>query len=285
MRLLPAIDIQGGRCVRLRRGDFADETVFGDDPVAMAKSWVAEGARYLHVVDLDGAREGEPRNFDLIRAIAEAVPIPIEAGGGFRSEASLQLVRESLVAKAVLGTSAVEDKAFLARAVELLGPGRIVVAIDAENGMVKTRGWQEQSDVAALDLARELEALGVWEILYTDISRDGMMQSINLDGLRELAENSALEIIASGGVTSLDDLRAIKKLEPLGITGVIAGRALYEKRFTVEEARAILDSEVQCCCGIPRGGVPSRGGETAGPAGSACSVDGLSGAAPGEGDA
>jgi phosphoribosylformimino-5-aminoimidazole carboxamide ribotide isomerase len=279
MRLLPAIDIQGGRCVRLRRGDFADETVFGDDPVAMAKSWVAEGARYLHVVDLDGAREGKPRNFGLIRAIAEAIPIPIEAGGGFRNEAALELVRESLVAKVVLGTSAVEDKAFLARALELLGPGRVVVAIDAENGMVKTRGWQEQSDVAVIDLARELEALGVWEILYTDISRDGMMQSVNLDGLRELAEKSSLEIIASGGVTSLDDLRAIKELEPLGITGVIAGRALYEKRFTVGEARAVLDSAVQCCCGIPRGGVPSCGGQTAGPAAAAC-VDGTPAAAP-----
>jgi phosphoribosylformimino-5-aminoimidazole carboxamide ribotide isomerase len=243
MRLLPAIDIQGGRCVRLRRGDFADETVFGDDPVAMAKSWVAGGARYLHVVDLDGAREGEPRNFDLIRAIAEAVPIPVEAGGGFRSEAALELVRESLVAKVVLGTSAVEDKAFLARALELLGPGRVVVAVDAEDGLVKTRGWQEQSGVAVLDLVRELEALGVWEILYTDITRDGMMQSVNLDGLRELAQNSSLDIIASGGVTSLNDLRALKELEPLGVTGVIAGRALYEKRFTVAEATAILDSE------------------------------------------
>jgi phosphoribosylformimino-5-aminoimidazole carboxamide ribotide isomerase len=209
----------------------------------MAKSWVAGGARYLHVVDLDGAREGEPRNFDLIRAIAEAVPIPVEAGGGFRSEAALELVRESLVAKVVLGTSAVEDKAFLARALELLGPGRVVVAVDAEDGLVKTRGWQEQSGVAVLDLVRELEALGVWEILYTDITRDGMMQSVNLDGLRELAQNSSLDIIASGGVTSLNDLRALKELEPLGVTGVIAGRALYEKRFTVAEATAILDSE------------------------------------------
>jgi phosphoribosylformimino-5-aminoimidazole carboxamide ribotide isomerase len=261
VRLLPAIDIQGGRCVRLRRGDFADETVFGDDPVAMAKSWVAEGARFLHVVDLDGAREGTPRNFDLIRAIAEAVPIPVEAGGGFRSEETLELVRQSLVAKAVFGTSAVEDRGFVVRALALLGPGRIVVAVDAEAGLVKTRGWQEQSEVKALDLARELEALGVWEILYTDIGRDGMMQSVNLEGLRELAENTSLEIIASGGVTSLDDLRALKELEPLGITGVIAGRALYEKRFTVAEARAILDSPVQCCCGIPRGAVPSRGGE------------------------
>jgi phosphoribosylformimino-5-aminoimidazole carboxamide ribotide isomerase len=261
MRLLPAIDIQGGRCVRLRRGDFAHETVFGDDPVAMAKCWVEEGAHYLHVVDLDGARTGEPQNFEIIRGIAEAISIPVEAGGGFRSEASLELVRDSRVAKAVLGTSAVEDQAFLKRALEMLGPGRIVVAVDAENGLVKTRGWQQQSEVSALDLAHELEELGVWEVLYTDISRDGMMQSVNLEGLRQMAENSSLEIIASGGVTSLDDLRAIKELEPLGITGVIAGQALYEKRFTVAEARAVLDSDVQGCCGIPRGGVPTTGGE------------------------
>lgn len=261
MRLLPAIDIQGGRCVRLRRGDFADETVFGDDPVAMARSWAEEGARYLHVVDLDGARVGEPQNFSIIRAIAAAIPIPIEVGGGFRSEASLRIVLQSQVAKVVIGTSAVEDKAFLKRALEMLGPGRIVVAIDAENGMVKTRGWQEQSDVTALDLARELQALGVWEILYTDISRDGMMQSVNLDGLRLLAENTDLEIIASGGVTSLDDLRAVKELESLGITGVIAGRALYEKRFTVAEARAVLDGETQGCGGVPRPAAAAKEGD------------------------
>jgi phosphoribosylformimino-5-aminoimidazole carboxamide ribotide isomerase len=267
--------------VRLRRGDFADETVFGDDPVAMAKSWVEAGGRHLHVVDLDGAREGEPRNFDIIRAVAEAIPgVPVEAGGGFRTEASLQLVRQSMVAKAVLGTSAVEDKGFVQLALDLLGPGRVVIAIDAENGMVKTRGWVRQSDVVALDLARDLEAMGVWEILYTDISRDGMMQGVNLDGLRNLAEDTSLEIIASGGVTSLDDLRALKELEPLGITGVIAGRALYEKRFTIAEARAILDSDVQCCCGIPRGGMATPGGETA--CGPGCAAPG---AAANEGDA
>lgn len=261
MRLLPAIDIQGGRCVRLRRGDFADETVFGDDPVAMAKSWVAEGARFLHVVDLDGARKGTPRNFDLIRAIVEAVPIPVEAGGGFRDEAALELFRKSRVAKAVLGTSAVEDKAFLERALALLGADRVVVAVDAEGGLVKTRGWQEQSGVTALDLVRELEAMGVREVLYTDISRDGMMESVNLEGLRELAENSSVEIIASGGVTSLDDLRAVKLLEPLSVTGVIVGRALYEKRFRVAEALEILDGIAP---GAEAPGGPAGGGDLAG---------------------
>jgi phosphoribosylformimino-5-aminoimidazole carboxamide ribotide isomerase len=241
VRLLPAIDIQGGRCVRLRRGDFAEETVFGDDPVAMARHWVAEGARFLHVVDLDGAREGEPRNFGLIEAIADAVPVQVEAGGGVRTPATVELFRRSRVAKAVLGTSAVEDKTLLELALSVLGPERVVVAVDAEEGMVKTRGWQEQSAVRVLTLVQELQARGVREILYTDISRDGMMSNVNLEDIRELAESSSVEIIASGGVTSLDDLRALKTLEPLGVTGVIAGRALYERRFTVREALAVLD--------------------------------------------
>jgi phosphoribosylformimino-5-aminoimidazole carboxamide ribotide isomerase len=249
MRLIPAIDIQGGRCVRLRRGDFADETVFGDDPVAMAEHWVREGARYLHVVDLDGAREGVQRNFHLVRAIAGSVPIPVETGGGIRTEKALRLIEESEVAKAVIGTSAVEDEAFLSRALRVLGPERVVVAVDAEDGFVKTKGWQERSHVRALDLVGRLEAGGVREILYTDISRDGMMQSVNLEGIRELALSTGLEIIASGGVTGLDDLRALLALEPLGVTGVIAGRALYERRFSVAEALAVLDTGPGCRVG------------------------------------
>jgi phosphoribosylformimino-5-aminoimidazole carboxamide ribotide isomerase len=241
VRLIPAIDIRGGRCVRLRRGDFADETVFGDDPVAMAQRWVGEGAHFLHVVDLDGAREGEQRNFPVIQAIADAVSAVVETGGGIRTEAALQLIAGSRVAKAVLGTSAVDDEDFLKRALAVLGPERVVVAVDAEDGFVKTKGWLEKSDVRALDLARRLGGLGVREILYTDISRDGMMQSIDLEGIRDLAEKSGLEIIASGGVTSLDDLRALRVLEPLGVTGAIVGRALYEERFTVADALAVLD--------------------------------------------
>ncbi len=166
--------------------------------------------------------------------------MPVQTGGGIRTEEALDLIAGSRVAKAVIGTSAVEDEVFLERALALLGGGRVVVALDAENGFVKTRGWQEKSEVLALDLARRLQEKGVREVLYTDISRDGMMQSVNLEGIRELALNSGLEIIASGGVSSLDDLRALADLEPLGVTGIIAGRALYEKRFTVAEALAVL---------------------------------------------
>lgn len=241
MRLIPAIDIQGGRCVRLRKGVFADETVFSDDPVSVARHWVDEGARFLHVVDLDGAREGEPRNFALVEAIAENVPIPVQTGGGIRTEVALQLVAGSRVAKAVLGTSAIEDEAFVERALAVLGPERLIVAIDAEGGLVKTRGWQKQSNITVLDLAARLESIGVREVLYTDIARDGMMQSVDLSGIRRLAAESGLEVIASGGVTTLEDLRQLKQLEALGVTGVIVGRALYEGSFTIGEALAALE--------------------------------------------
>lgn len=240
MRLVPAIDIQGGRCVRLRQGDFADETVFGDDPVAMAQRWVDEGAECLHVVDLDGAREGRPLNFLLIQAIAEAVSVPVQTGGGIRTEIDLKTLANSPVAKAVLGTSAVEAPEFVERALALLGADRLVVAVDAEDGLVKTKGWVERTEVRVLDLAGRLASAGVTEILYTDISRDGMMQSANIQGIREVAERSGLKVLASGGVTDLDDLRDLKLLEPCGVTGVIVGRALYEGRFTVAEAKAVL---------------------------------------------
>lgn len=243
VRLIPAIDIQNGRCVRLRRGNFSAETVFADDPVAMARHWVEEGARYLHVVDLDGAREGRPCNLALVRAIAEAVPVPVQTGGGIRDEAALAEAGASGVTKLVLGTVAVENEDFLRLALALLGPERIVVAVDAEEGMVKTKGWQEKSGVQAVDLVRRLEALGVREVLYTDISRDGMMQSIDYQGIRELAEGSNVDLIASGGVTNLDNLRSLRRLEHLGVTAVIVGRALYEGRFTIPEALAALGEE------------------------------------------
>lgn len=241
MKFIPAIDIQGGRCVRLRRGDFADETVFSHDPVAVAERWVQEGARFLHVVDLDGAREGSMKNFALVRAIAEAVPAPVQTGGGIRTDAALESVAESRVAKVVLGTSAVEDEGLIARALELVGPERLIVAVDAEEGLVRTKGWVESTPVRALELARRLAAIGVAEILYTDVARDGMMQRANVEGIEELAMGSGLEVLASGGVTDLDDLRALKRLEFCGVNGVIVGRALYEGRFTVAEAREVLD--------------------------------------------
>ncbi len=241
MRLFPAIDIQNGRCVRLRRGVFSDETVFSDNPVDVALKWVEAGARFLHVVDLDGAREGEPRNFALVEEIAAAVPAVVQFGGGVRSVETLERVRASKVARVVIGTSALLDEAFLIRALELWD-GQLVVAVDAEAGYVKTHGWRERSGMTAATFARHLEQTGVAEIIYTDISRDGMLEGVNVAAISALSADTSLQIIASGGVTSLADLRALKPLEPQGVTGVIAGRALYERRFTLAEALAVLET-------------------------------------------
>jgi len=207
----------------------------------MARRWVDEGGECLHVVDLDGAREGAPRNFTLVKAIAETVSVPVQTGGGIRAEKDLLALADSKVATAVLGTSAVEDPRFVERALAVLGPERLVIAVDAEDGFVKTKGWVERTEIRAQTLAEGLAAAGVRVILYTDISRDGMMRRANVEGIREVAEGSGLEVLASGGVTDLDDLKELKELESCGVTGVIVGRALYEERFTVEQARAVLD--------------------------------------------
>lgn len=239
MRLFPAIDIQAGHCVRLRRGVFANQTVFSTDPVEVAQGWVEKGARRLHVVDLDGARLGTPQNFEVVRAIAEAVSVPVQLGGGLRSQEALRLLEGSRVSRIIVGTSALTDEPFLRAALERWG-ANLVVSVDAENGYVTTHGWQKVSLVSAVELAKQLGAMGVREILYTDIARDGMMAGMNLKATAELARLTDVEVIASGGVTTLDDLRGAAALEPLGVTGVIVGRALYEGAFTLAEAQAAV---------------------------------------------
>lgn len=239
MRLFPAIDIQGGQCVRLRRGDFADRTVFGSDPVEIAKRWEEQGARHLHVVDLDGARVGSPQNFEVVKAVAEAVSIPVQLGGGIRTVEALDLIAQSRVARIIVGTGAIGDDAFLREAFCRWGSG-LIVAVDAEDGFVTTHGWQKRTLISVARLAEQLVALGVKEVLYTDVARDGMMRGMNIKAYEDLARQTTLEIIASGGVTTLDDLRAVKALEPLGVTGVIVGRALYEGAFTLPEALEVV---------------------------------------------
>lgn len=241
MRLFPAIDIQGGQCVRLRRGDFADRTVFGSDPVEIAKRWEEQGARHLHVVDLDGARVGSPQNFEVVKAVAEAVSIPVQLGGGIRTVEALDLIAQSRsrVARIIVGTGAIGDDAFLREAFRRWG-SRLIVAVDAEDGFVTTHGWQKRTLISVARLAEQLVALGVKEVLYTDVARDGMMRGMNIKAYEDLARQTTLEIIASGGVTTLDDLRAVKALEPLGVTGVIVGRALYEGAFTLPEALEVV---------------------------------------------
>ncbi|MHB8859112.1 MAG: 1-(5-phosphoribosyl)-5-[(5-phosphoribosylamino)methylideneamino]imidazole-4-carboxamide isomerase [Thermoleophilia bacterium] len=240
MILFPAIDIQNGQCVRLRRGDFAEATVFSTDPVARARMFQDEGAEALHVVDLDGARTGNLVNLALIEEIAETISIPVEFGGGVRTLEDLQLIHNGPVSRVVLGTSAVTDQQLLMEAVKLMGE-QLVISVDADRGMVTTHGWQERSSVSAVRFASYLQEEGVKHILYTDIDRDGMMMGMNLEAVRELAESVNIDIIASGGISSLDDLKRLKALGVPNISSVIVGRALYEGTFTIAEARAILD--------------------------------------------
>jgi phosphoribosylformimino-5-aminoimidazole carboxamide ribotide isomerase len=238
VKLFPAIDIQDGRAVRLRRGDFADATVFADDPVEQAREWERQGAEGLHVVDLDGARRGELVNFDLVRGIVEAVAIPVQYGGGVRNSEALQTVAASGLEWVVLGTAAVTDLDLLDEALAVLGP-RLVVGVDCERGIVATHGWQERSEMSALHFVRLLKQRGVRRIVYTDVLRDGMLEGPNLEGLSELTEATDLEIVMSGGISRLEDLRWVKREAP-DVVAIIVGRALYEGTFTLAQAKAAL---------------------------------------------
>lgn len=240
MILFPAIDIQGGKCVRLRRGDFREATVFGDDPVARARLWQEEGAQVLHVVDLDGAREGRLVNLAIIEEIAGNVTIPVQFGGGIRDSETLRDIAGGPVDRVVIGTGAVINEDFLQEAVAVLEE-RLVISVDADQGMVTSHGWQQRSSVPAIRFTKHLQEQGVRRVLYTDIARDGMMMGPNLRATRELAESVDIDIIASGGISSLDDLRALKDMGLPNVSSVIVGRALYEGTFTIAEARAILD--------------------------------------------
>lgn len=235
MEVIPAIDLLGGKCVRLYQGDYNQSQVFNDDPVAVARQWAAEGATRLHLVDLDGAKVGHPMNLDVIRAIVEAVEIPVEVGGGLRDRDAVAALLSTGVRWAILGTVAVEQPDLVA---QLCGefPGQIIVGIDARNGKVATKGWLETSEVLATELAERMAQLGAAAIIYTDIHRDGTMQGPNLDALRDLAAIAAIPVIASGGVSSLTDLLSLLALEPQGVTGAIVGKAIYTGDVSLKEA-------------------------------------------------
>lgn len=237
MIVIPAVDISEGQVVRLKRGDMAQRTVYSDDPVAVARKWADQGAEILHVVDLDGAMAGEPRNLEALAAIAAAVETPVEFGGGLRSLEHVRAARDAGARWIVLGTAAIVDRKFLADAGGMLGDD-LVVAIDARDGKVAVEGWQWTSDVDAADLAWQMAAAKVRRLLCTDIAGDGMLAGPNLAGLRRIAEVANAEIIASGGVSAVEDIVALRELEPLGIIAVIAGRALYEGRLDLREAIA-----------------------------------------------
>jgi phosphoribosylformimino-5-aminoimidazole carboxamide ribotide isomerase len=239
--LYPAIDLRGGRAVRLLRGDYAAETVYSDDPVAVARSFEAAGARWIHVVDLDAARSGEAGNLEFVAAIARSVGCDVETGGGVRSVEAAERLIDAGVARVVIGTAAVERPELVT---ELAGryPGRVAVGLDARGRQVAVKGWTETSGADLVDLAKRFEDEGVAALIVTEIGRDGTMAGPDLDQLRAVLEATGIDIIASGGVGTLDDIRALAAMRASGrpLAGVIVGRAIYEGRFSVEEALACL---------------------------------------------
>jgi phosphoribosylformimino-5-aminoimidazole carboxamide ribotide isomerase len=237
--LYPAIDIRGGKAVRLLQGDYARETTYDADPVDAARRWAEEGAEFLHVVDLDGAKAGEPRNLESVRRIAAAVECPIQVGGGLRDEASVAALIDAGAERVVIGTAALRDQAFLERVLEIHGE-RVVVSVDARDGNVALAGWVEVSDVDVATAVAELGKRGVCRFLCTAIEVDGTMEGPAIDELGRIAAATEARVIASGGVGDLAHLEAIAGMGAPNIEGAIVGRALYERRFTVAEAIAAL---------------------------------------------
>ncbi len=233
MKLYPAIDIKDGQCVRLRQGVYEDKTVYADSPWKVAKEFEAAGAKFIHLVDLDGAREGRSVNDEAVRDIIENVSIPVEIGGGIRTTEDINKKLSLGVSRVIIGTEAVRRPDFVRESILEFGPEKIVVGIDAKNGMVAVSGWEELSAVSATDLALLMKDMGVKTIIYTDISKDGMLSGPNVEQTRILAEETGLDIVASGGVSSAEDLR---KLKEAGIYGAILGKALYEHRIDLKEA-------------------------------------------------
>jgi phosphoribosylformimino-5-aminoimidazole carboxamide ribotide isomerase len=235
MDVIPAIDLLEGRCVRLYQGDYRRAQVFNDNPVEVAKLWVDQGASRLHVVDLDGAKVGQPVNTKAIEAIVQAVSVSVQVGGGLRDRMGVTQLLDIGVQQVILGTAAVENLPLVEQLCEEF-PNRMIVGIDARNGKVATRGWLETSEITAIELAQQMAKLGVAAVAYTDIYRDGTLSGPNLDALRELAGSISIPTIASGGVSSVTDLLSLLALEPLGVSGAIVGRALYAGNILLKEA-------------------------------------------------
>ncbi|USR89304.1 1-(5-phosphoribosyl)-5-[(5-phosphoribosylamino)methylideneamino]imidazole-4-carboxamide isomerase [Phormidium yuhuli AB48] len=245
MDVIPAIDLLGGRCVRLYQGDYEQSQTFSEDPVAMAQQWQDQGASRLHLVDLDGAKEGRPENSTVIEAITRRLSIPVQLGGGLRDRETVARVLDCGVERAILGTAAVEQPQLVQQLCQEF-PGQIAVGIDARDGSVATRGWLETSEVKATDLAQQMADYGVAAIIYTDIHRDGTLRGPNREALRELAEAISVPVIASGGMSSVSDVLGLLSLESLGVTGAIIGRALYTGDISLQEAvRAVGEGRWQ----------------------------------------
>lgn len=242
MLLIPAIDLKGGRCVRLRQGRMEEETVYSDDPLAIAARWIEAGARRLHIIDLDGAAAGEPVNVDIIHRIADAHPeVPIQVGGGIRDDETIETYINAGVQFVILGTKAVSAPHFVADTCVAF-PGHILVALDAKDGKVAIDGWSKLSNHDIHDLARKFERDGVESILFTDIGRDGMLSGVNVDATAELARSISIPVLASGGVRDLDDIRALCARADEGISGVIVGRSIYDGTLDLTEGQKLADA-------------------------------------------
>ena len=241
LTIFPAIDLKGGKCVRLRQGRADEATVYGDDPVEMALRWQDAGGRALHVVDLDGAFSGAPAHADVVAKIAAAIDIPVEIGGGLRTDAHVREMLDAGVSRVILGTRALSDEAAVARLVATFGGERIAVGIDARDGLVQVRGWVETSSTRAVDLARRVSALGVGAIIYTDTATDGMLAGPNIPALDAICGAVSCKVVASGGVSSSAHVAALKALGRANLSGAIVGKALYEGRVTVAEMQATAD--------------------------------------------
>lgn len=237
MLIIPAIDIMGGNVVRLLQGRYEDRTVYSQSPVDMALEWDRLGAKIIHVVDLDGALTGKPANLGAVREIARCVKAKIEFGGGVRDEAAIESALGSGVSRVVIGTRALDGE-FLRSVGKRFGP-RIVAGIDAKDGMVCTKGWVFRTMTKAADLVKRVEQEGIGTVIYTDIARDGMLEGPNISSLEALLKSTSLDIVASGGITTLDDLRELKALESHGLVGAIIGKALYEGKIDLEEAMVL----------------------------------------------
>jgi phosphoribosylformimino-5-aminoimidazole carboxamide ribotide isomerase len=242
MIIFPAIDIRGGKCVRLTKGDFAQETIFSDQPQEMAKKWAEQGAKYLHVVDLDGALAGKPVNLEAIKGIIAAVSIPIELGGGIRTMETVEMLLGLGVERVILGSVAVKNPELVKAACAKFGE-RIVVGIDAKDGIVAVEGWGVSGDVKAEKLAQQMAAVGVKHIIYTDISRDGTLSGVNVEATASLAKESGIKVIASGGVSSIEDILKVKQAEAFGVEGVIVGKAIYTGSLDLKQALQLAEEE------------------------------------------
>lgn len=242
MLMIPAIDLKEGRCVRLRQGRMEDDTVFSDDPVAVARRWYDAGARRLHLVDLDGAFAGAPRHAEVVAAIGAEFPeLPLQVGGGIRNMETIDTYLDTGVSWVIIGTQAVRDPDFVRAACER-HPGRIIVGLDARDGRVAVEGWAESSDIDAVKFAKRFAASGVAAIIYTDIGRDGMLQGVNVDATVRIARAAEVPVIASGGMKSLDDVRRLAETPASGVDGAIIGRALYEGAIDLAEAQQLADN-------------------------------------------